>query len=461
MKTRILKLIIIVWICFSLFIIIGSKNKEFGKKVLFIEKNTGDLYKKANLNFFKEKINYVTYNEKTSPEEAEIITAGDSFFKVTNESDSFANLLENKTKKNVYNLSKSNFSIIGNPIKLLKKEKYKKSGKKILILETIERGAYFYGLKYYTDELNIPIKSKFIRKKKLIFGDKKMRHLFTRNIFIHHINKFVKWIRFKILKEIDGGIGEYSMKQKMLFHQEGTKFYYEKKNKKVMKNAVKYILKLKEELKKKYDIEMVFMIIPDKFTIYKDFIENSQKYDDFIPLFQTRLEEAGIQCIDIYYSLIIILSVQLFRNKREIVFVLPKGGKMIFLLFLLYYLFSVNFISPIIDNVNSYNILPAIKFFLKRVIFLVFFFLIFISIKEIKSKFIKFYLSGFYISIIFHALYSYIVLYFWYFHQFDIHTKWLSFLGITNFKNKWISLGSCIFWTLGSSWTFFHYFKNR
>lgn len=151
-----------------------------------------------------------------------------------------------------------------------------------------------------------------------------------------------------------------------------------------------------------------------------------------LQIFKYQIFGANIYPFDlVYYSLIIILSVQLFRNKREIVFVLPKGGKMIFLLFLLYYLFSVNFISPIIDNVNSYNILPAIKFFLKRVIFLVFFFLIFISIKEIKSKFIKFYLSGFYISIIFHALYSYIVLYFWYFHQFDIHTKWLSFLGIT------------------------------
>ncbi len=151
-----------------------------------------------------------------------------------------------------------------------------------------------------------------------------------------------------------------------------------------------------------------------------------------LQIFKYKLLGAFVYPFDlVYYSTILIIAFQIIKNKDKISFPLEGITKTILTLFFINYLFSINFISPIIDNANSYNILPAIKFFLKKIIFLVFFFLILISEKNIKSKFINLYISGFYISIIFHAIYSYIVLYFWYFHHFDIHTKWLSFFGIT------------------------------
>ncbi len=300
MKIIILKLIIIIWISLAIVIIIGAKNKNLGKRLIYTEKNVGDLYMLSRLNLFKEEIIQLNPKEDTSIENADIITAGDSFFNVANDSDTYSNILESKIELEVYNLLKSNYSKIGNPAKLLVAEGYNTFNKKTLILQTIERGAFFYGLEYYTEELNIPLRSDFIRKKNLFFGNKKMTHLFTRTFFTYYLDKFVKFLRFNILQEIDVNIGEYSIENKMLFHTKGTKFYYEKKNKKVMRKAIQFIVELKNELKEKYDIDMVFMIIPDKFSIYNDYVPNSTEYDNFIPIFQKKLHEAGVKFIDIF-----------------------------------------------------------------------------------------------------------------------------------------------------------------
>ncbi len=300
MKILILKLIIIVWICLSITIVVGSKNKKFSKKVIVTETDIGDLYRASKLKYFEEIIINYEYVEDTSLQNADIILAGDSFFKATSESDTFANLLESEMDIKVSNILKKNSFILCNPSKLLVENEYNSIKKKILILETIERGAYYYGLKYYTDELNIRKETEFQRKKNLMFGDKKMKYLFTNNIFLFHINNFVKQLRFTLLKEPISSIGKYSIEQKMLFHNDGTEFYEENKNKKVINKAVDFISQLKANLKEKYNIEMVFMIIPDKFTIYKDFVEDSAEYDEFIPKFQNKLDEAGIMYIDIF-----------------------------------------------------------------------------------------------------------------------------------------------------------------
>lgn len=133
----------------------------------------------------------------------------------------------------------------------------------------------------------------------------------------------------------------------------------------------------------------------------------------------------------VYYALIFILSVKLILNKKAELKPLSMNGNMILIIFLIYYLFSVNLFVPIFDNASNDYLLVSVKFLIKRIIFLIFFFLIFYSKNNIREKFIKHFIGGFFVSILFHSLYSYFTSYFWYFRGLDIHTNWLNSIGIT------------------------------
>ncbi len=151
-----------------------------------------------------------------------------------------------------------------------------------------------------------------------------------------------------------------------------------------------------------------------------------------LQIFKYQIYGVNIYPFDlVYYIIILILSINFIRNKKIEFKSFSENGKTVFILFLVYYLFSVNLFSPIFDSANSDYLLVTIKFFIKKLIFLLFFFLIFCSKNHTKEKFIKYFIFGFFISILFHSLYSYCTSWFWYFQGFDIHTRWLNYIGIT------------------------------
>jgi len=133
----------------------------------------------------------------------------------------------------------------------------------------------------------------------------------------------------------------------------------------------------------------------------------------------------------IYYSLIFFLIINLVISKEEKKITLSFDSKILITIFLVYYLFSINFFTPILDGANKLYFLVALKYLIKKSIFVAFFFFVLFSSKEIKNKFINYFIFGFFISIILHSIYSYIVLYFWYFQEIDIHTILLKQINIT------------------------------
>ena len=133
----------------------------------------------------------------------------------------------------------------------------------------------------------------------------------------------------------------------------------------------------------------------------------------------------------VYYGLIFILAVKLILDSKSNLKLFSENEKMVLVIFLVYSLFSVNLFTPIFDNANLDYLLVSVKLFIKKLIFLIFFFLIYYSKKNIRKSFVKYFILGFFISVIFHSLYSYCTSYYWYFRGLDIHTYWLNSIGIT------------------------------
>jgi len=151
-----------------------------------------------------------------------------------------------------------------------------------------------------------------------------------------------------------------------------------------------------------------------------------------LQIFKYQIFGVNIYPFDLaYYFIILILSINCIRNKKIEFKSFSENGKTVFILFLVYYLFSINLFSPIFDGANSDYLIVMAKFFIKKLIFLLFFFLIFNSKNYIREKFIKHFIFGIFISVIFHSVYSYCTSYFWYFRGLDIHTYWLNSIGIT------------------------------
>jgi len=132
-----------------------------------------------------------------------------------------------------------------------------------------------------------------------------------------------------------------------------------------------------------------------------------------------------------YYAIIVILISKALQNRTKKLFRVTQTGAICLIAFLVYNLFSVNLFSPIIDNAKDPFIWATIRFLIKKIIFFLFFVLIFLSDEEIKNEFVRFFVIGFVFSIIFHALYSNITSFYWYFLGIDIHTRWMKLLGIT------------------------------
>ena len=81
-------------------------------------------------------------------------------------------------------------------------------------------------------------------------------------------------------------------------NDEPTSFYY-KHSQGEINTICDNIADLAEKLDEKYNMKMVFMPIPSKYTVYHDLLNNDE-YNDFLPLLYKGLKERSITVINLY-----------------------------------------------------------------------------------------------------------------------------------------------------------------
>lgn len=300
--TTALKCIYAAIMLFAVFVLIGGKVPSFGRMFVAEEKAgyvIGDQYRMCELDRFKEEIPVKKPSATAPLEEADILTLGDSFFNSTLASDIFANELAGKGGLKVHNLQSSTFfEPESYPLSYLESISYQGSKRRILILETVERSVLARGDTYNAAGASSSNKINALAFKVLKNSD--VEYFFKNNVIVHPLGKWLKNFRFNHLNIVDRSIGSYSERPDMLFYQRDIEFGALNKTDSMLDSTADSIARLSNTLKQRYDIDLIYVVIPNKYTIYHGFVRNGYNYDGFLPRLYGKLTARGVKNIDAY-----------------------------------------------------------------------------------------------------------------------------------------------------------------
>lgn len=297
-----LKFIYCLIMAFALFIVIGAKFPAFGKMFMArepVDYILGDQYRMCDLDRFREKIPVVRPGPNPPLEEAEVMTLGDSFFNSALGSDKFANELGKKLGLKIHNLSTDDFfEPQSYPLSYLEKIGYQGGRKRILILESVERSVLERAEKY--DTVGVATSNRIDALAFKVLKNNDIEYFFKQNVLVKPVGNWLKNFRFQYLNIVDKSIGAYTLDPDMLFYQRDLEFDRMKKSEALLDSTADSIAKLAETLKSRYDIELVYLPIANKFSVYHGWVPGAKPYDDFMPRLCRKLTERGVVNLDSY-----------------------------------------------------------------------------------------------------------------------------------------------------------------
>lgn len=244
---------------------------------------------------------HITINKNYTKEykNEQILLMGDSFCGHNHNSESFSTILSKRLQRDLH-LSLREVEILFKPSIQFERLKLDHR-KKICLLEVAEMGAYYYGKENFVE--NIFDQKKETRLQRIInktFTHDDLDHFARNNTITFPLLELPANIKFLLFKELNYNIVKYSLNPKMLFYRKYVKFIESKKEEAVINNAVLFLEKEAEILREMYNTELILIIMPHKYSVYYNLIDDDFKYDDYITNFQNKLQEKRIKYIDIY-----------------------------------------------------------------------------------------------------------------------------------------------------------------
>lgn len=297
-----LKVLYAAILLFSLFIVMGGKFPSFGRLFLPDEptgKVVGDLYRLSEVDRFREEIPVKPQRPTATLDEADILTLGDSFFNSNLESDLFASELAARIGRKVHNLQSATFfEPQSYPLSFLESIGYRGDKRRIMILESVERSVLDRGETYNMSSGSSGNAVNALAFKLLKNND--VEYFFKNNVIVHPFAKWLKNVRFDYFRIIDKAVGAYSENPDMLFYQRDIDFGNLKKTDSMLDATADSIAQLSRKLKERYNIDMIYVVIPNKYSVYHGLVRNGYSYDGFIPKLSQKLTARGVKNIDGY-----------------------------------------------------------------------------------------------------------------------------------------------------------------
>lgn len=306
-------------IALALFVVV--RHEALYYKLTTSDMKYGDLYEMTNIEDFrilKKEIVFPdsirwTSNYK-SIHTTNLLLFGDSFF--NSENKAFITLLTDTLKQWGY-FSLSPYPLLN--LKSIYKDTSKQKTTRILIYEIVERNIWLsFGQKH---ELPGQFSKKKISKIVINFFDDafkplkntvfpeametKYKYFLDRSILTSSISKWLNTFRFRNFGYISQNTPKYSLNPPMLFYYQTvnnkkTSFYYPYSQEEI-KLYCDNIEDLYNKLKNHYNIEMILMPIPNKYTIYSHLI-NNDAYNGLLDKIQEELTNRKIPFVDVYHT---------------------------------------------------------------------------------------------------------------------------------------------------------------
>ncbi|MFA5403487.1 MAG: hypothetical protein WC358_00985 [Ignavibacteria bacterium] len=266
--------------------------------------NYGDLYILNLIDNFKiplpeELPPFKLSGKNSNPNDADILIYGDSFFDGKARGKQLPEKLYDTLKKKVFFNDRISRYLLD-----LEKQNYSSKRKKIFLLEIAQ-----YNIPKVFSNLQ-PLEEKKPSKLdeyRIIFPigyEKKYLYLLQHSILTYKMHTTIVNFMFDYLGCIPPITPVYIKDPPWLFENqdldETTKisFYYKYSNEE-LQNICNNIEDLSEKLYEKYNLKLVFLPIPNKYTFYHKLL-NNDTYNNFIPALCNELKKRNIGVIEIY-----------------------------------------------------------------------------------------------------------------------------------------------------------------
>ena len=280
------------------------ENTKWGELYYF---NMIRHFREQNLPQYRVKYRFTTKNPEVG--NADILAFGDSFLDFSRMT-TFPEKLSDSLNESVF------YARMDRPLQYLAEHNYSNSGKKYLIFETAER---FLHDRFYEPQPSTPYLDTRtgIRKNLASFRDDFIflentevlySMLLSRSYFTTYIYSIIATFKFDLFRQITSQTPIYSLNyngRPWLFgglqFGDGPQGYSYRHTEAEINNYCDNIEQLASDLKEKYNLELIFMIIPSKYTIYHNIIgTDDADYGNFMPRMYAELRKRNIPVIDFY-----------------------------------------------------------------------------------------------------------------------------------------------------------------
>lgn len=275
----------------------------------------GDLYYNNCIAHFKEDFpdqirRYRLSDKNPEMNNADILSYGDSFFDISFQ-ETLPERLTDSLKQKVYSYITQD-PTNSNPFCLLNEKGYARTDDpRIFILESAERNIPIkYERPYDSDCKKISVQfegffQRILNEYIFKYNDEQLFNLILKRSYLTYgIFSFYSTLKFDWFNQISSLTPLYRVSpDPWLFYSKSIdngpgSFYYDFTPQEVNIYADN-LARISKELRSNYNLEMIFMAIPNKYSLYSRIVSKDQ-YNGFIPALQEALDIRGVKYIDLY-----------------------------------------------------------------------------------------------------------------------------------------------------------------
>jgi hypothetical protein len=280
----------------------------------------GEQYYSGYIMHFREELpapvdKYRLSDRNAALYNCDLIAFGDSFFDFSRQK-TVAERLHDSLGIRVHSMVGFNLAKDWYPLIYLTEKGYQKSERKFIVYQVVERNIHnrfiephelhWKGSQTTTAGRFAPL----VKVKDLIFNDKseELYNLLLKGSYLTTgLYTLIATLKFDLFGYMASQTPVYSLDNfevPMLFwdvtvNDATTSFYFVKSDE-MIKTYCEHIHDLSVKLSEIYNLEMVFLPVPNKFTLYYKSIRPDDQYDNFIPRLYSAMDEAGINYVNIY-----------------------------------------------------------------------------------------------------------------------------------------------------------------
>ncbi len=275
-------------------------NTKYGELYYF---NYIKQFREENLPMMGEKFQFSSKQADLS--KADILLFGDSFFDICRPYQ-FPAVISDSLSKSVH------FAYSDFPLEYLKQNHYQNEKPRLLIMGIVERYIPIKFAKIHTSFCKVDDDSKLHKalgniKDKIFYSRSEELYdaLLKRSYLTTDIYSEIATIKFNCFGYISKLTPVYSFRDTVpwIFYFDEvdgkqTSFYYQHSDEEIDQISDN-ILALANQLKKDYNIEMIFLPIPAKYTVSHRRI-NNDSYSNFLPKLHAAFDKKGVRYVNLY-----------------------------------------------------------------------------------------------------------------------------------------------------------------